>query len=55
LNQVTNCIFNVPNDKIVVAQGLDGYIVAESDNAILICPKEKEQEIKKYIADIKNK
>ncbi len=55
LNQVTNCILNVPNDKIVVVQGLDGYIVAESDNALLICPKDKEQEIKKYIAEVKNK
>ncbi len=55
LNQVKNCIFNVPNEKIVVAQGLDGYIVAESDNAILICPKDKEQEIKKYIVEVRNK
>jgi len=55
LNQVKNCIINFPTDKIVVAQGLDGYIIAEYDNAILICPKKKEQDIKKYITDLKNK
>ena len=39
--------------KLVVIQGLDGYIVAESDNALLICKKEDEQRIKHFVTDVK--
>lgn len=46
-------IVNVPKDKLVVLQGLDGYIVAESNNTLLVCKKDNEQEIKQFVADIK--
>lgn len=46
-------LINVPNRKLVVAQGLDGYIIVESNDTLLICKKEDEQNIKKYISDIK--
>ncbi|MFO8021402.1 MAG: mannose-1-phosphate guanylyltransferase [Perlabentimonas sp.] len=49
---VKNSIINVPDDKLVVVQGLDDYIVVESDNILLICRKEDEQEIKKYQNDV---
>jgi mannose-1-phosphate guanylyltransferase len=51
----TNCIVNVPNEKLVVMQGLDDYIVAESDDALLICRKGNEQEIRRYLNDIRQK
>ena len=46
-------IVNVPKDKLVVLQGLDGYIVAESNNTLLVCKKDNEQEIKQFVADVK--
>ena len=46
-------IVNVNKDKLVVLQGLDGYIVAESNNTLLICKKDDEQQIKQIVADIK--
>lgn len=46
-------IVNVPKDKLVVLQGLDGYIVVESNNTLLICKKDDEQQIKQFVADIK--
>lgn len=46
-------IVTMSNDKLVVLQGLDGYIVAESDNALLICRKEEEQRIKHFVTDVK--
>ncbi len=49
----TNCIINVPEDKLVVIQGLDGYIVSEADNALLICKMTQEQQIRKFVSDIK--
>ena len=41
------------DDKLVVVQGLDGYIVVESDNTILICRKEDEQQIRQFVNDVK--
>lgn len=48
-----NCIINVPDDKLVVIQGLDDYIVSEADNALLICKKSQEQQIRKFVNDVK--
>lgn len=49
----SNNIVNVPREKLVVLQGLDDYIVVESDNILLVCKKEEEQKIKQIVADIK--
>lgn len=48
-----NCIVNVSNDKLVVIEGLDDYIVVESDNTILICRKKDEQQIRNFVNDVK--
>jgi len=50
-----NCIINMPKDKLVVLQGLNNYIVVESDNILLVCKKDDEQEIKQYVNEIKLK
>lgn len=47
-----NCIINMPKDKLVVLQGLDGYIVAESNDELMICKKEQEQRIKQFLTDV---
>jgi mannose-1-phosphate guanylyltransferase len=51
----SNCLINVPNNKVVVVQGLDDYIVVESDNTLLICKKQDEQKIKNFVNDVKMK
>lgn len=48
-----NCIVNVPKDKLVVLQGLDDYIVVESENILLICRKTDEQMIRQFVNDVK--
>ncbi len=50
-----NCIVNVPKDKLVILQGLDDYIVVESDGILLVCKKEDEQLIKVFVNDVKIK
>lgn len=50
-----NSLFVNTGKKLVVADGLDGYVVAEGENAILIYPKEKEQEIKRVVNDVRLK
>ncbi|TND08775.1 MAG: mannose-1-phosphate guanylyltransferase [Bacteroidetes bacterium] len=49
----SNCIVHVPKDKLVVIEGLDGYIVVESDNILLICKKQDEQMIRNFVNDVK--
>ncbi len=48
-----NNIINVPHDKLVVLHGLNNFIVVESNNILLICPKDEEQEIKQFVNDVK--
>ncbi len=54
LYESKNCIINMPKDKLVVLQGLDGYIVVEEEDALLVCKKEDEQQIRTFVTDIKN-
>lgn len=48
-----NNIVHVPKDKLVVIQGLEGYIVAENNGTLLICKMEDEQKIKAIVNDVK--
>lgn len=49
----TRCVVNVPQDKLVILQGLDNFIVVDTRDVLLICSKDKEQEIKDYVAEVK--
>ena len=42
-------------DKIVVVDGLNDYIIVDKDEVLLIFPKEKEQDIKKVLQNVKAK
>ncbi len=53
LYDTTNCVVNMPKDKLVVLQGLDDYIVVESDNILLVCKKSDEQMIRQFVNDVK--
>ncbi len=43
-----NCMVHTMNEKKVVVQGLDGYIVAEQNDTLLICKLSEEQRIKQF-------
>ena len=43
-----NCIVHTTQEKKVVIQGLDGYIVAEQNDTLLICKLSEEQRIKQF-------
>jgi mannose-1-phosphate guanylyltransferase len=47
------CVVHAPAEKLIVLQGLDNYIVVDTSDVLLICKKEKEQEIKTYVAEVK--
>lgn len=48
-----SCVVNAPNNKLVVLQGLEDYIVVDTKDVLLVCKREKEQEIKEYVAEVK--
>ena len=53
-----NCNHNmvhVEGGKIAVLQGLNNFIVVESDGVLLVCRKEEEQRIKQFVNDVKLK
>jgi mannose-1-phosphate guanylyltransferase len=49
----TKCMVHEQQDKLVILQGLDDFIVVDTKDVLLICHKDKEQEIKDYVAEVK--
>ncbi|MFN0083643.1 MAG: mannose-1-phosphate guanylyltransferase [Ferruginibacter sp.] len=49
----TKNMVQVPQNKLVVLQGLDDFIIVDTQDVLLICKKDKEQEIKDYVAEVK--
>ena len=47
------CMVHNNNNKLMVLQGLEDFIVVDTDDVLLICKREKEQEIKEYVAEVK--
>ena len=43
-----NCIIHTTEERKVVVQGLDGYIIAEKEGTLLICKLSEEQRIKQF-------
>ncbi len=48
LFETHNCMIHTTQEKKVVIQGLDGYIVAENNDTLLICKLSEEQRIKQF-------
>jgi mannose-1-phosphate guanylyltransferase len=48
LFETHNCMIHTNQEKKVVVQGLDGYIIAENDDTLLICKLSEEQRIKQF-------
>ncbi len=49
----TRNMVHVPNNKLVVLQGIDDLVIVDTHDVLLICRKDKEQEIKDYMAEVK--
>ncbi len=45
----------VPKNKLVVLHDLEGYLVADTENVLLICKKNDENAIRKYVNDVQVK
>jgi mannose-1-phosphate guanylyltransferase len=53
--ETKDCIIKTPKERLVVTYGLEGFIVAEYDNVLLICKKDEEQRVRDFVADAKNR
>ena len=51
-----NNIVKLPKGKLAVLNGLDGFIVAEKDNVLLVCRKEDSSAlVRKYVNEVQIK
>lgn len=50
-----NSLIHGPKDKLIIVQGLDGYLVAECGNVTLICKKDEEAKFRDFVADVRDK
>lgn len=50
-----NSVIVGPKDKLIVVQGLNGYLVGAFDNVVIVCEKDKEDQFRKFVNDVKAK
>lgn len=50
-----NNLVAVKGDKLVVIDGLNDYIVVESDNVLMVCPRDNERRIRQFVNDARVK
>lgn len=49
----TECMIKSPGEKLMVLQGLEKFIVIDTPDVLLICERNREQQIKEYVAEVK--
>jgi mannose-1-phosphate guanylyltransferase len=47
------CMVKAPDNKLVVLQGLERFIVVDTPDVLLVCERNREQQIKEYVAEVK--
>lgn len=55
LYDTRNCIIKGSPDRLIVAQGLDGYLVGEFGNVVIVCEKDKEEQFRRFVNDVKTR
>lgn len=50
---VKNCIINGSEDKLIVVEGLEDYLIADNGNALLICKRGNEQQMRTIVKEVK--
>lgn len=54
-NSTNNIVAVKREEKLVVVSGLNDYIIADTEDVLLIAPRSQEQKIKNYVNDISEK
>lgn len=50
-----SCFVKASPDKLLVVQGLENYLINDSDNVLLICQLDAEKKFKEFVSDARNK
>jgi mannose-1-phosphate guanylyltransferase len=50
-----NSVIKAPDDRLLVVQGLNGFLVGIFDNVVIVCEKDKEELFRRYVNDLKSK
>lgn len=50
----SNCLVMGGKEKLIVIQGLEGYLVADCEDVLLICKKDDEKKFRSFVNDVKN-
>ena len=53
LSGTTGTVVNVPAGKLAVVEGLKDYVVVDTDDVLLVWPRDREQEIKQITTSLK--
>jgi len=51
--QANRNVIHVPKGKLTVVQGLDDYIIVDTDDVLMICRKQDEQQIRMMVDEVK--
>jgi mannose-1-phosphate guanylyltransferase len=52
---VENTMISSEENKLLVLQGLEDFIVVDTKDVLLVCKKDKEQQVKEFLAEVKKK
>lgn len=52
LYDCSDCLVKLPDHRVAVIQGLEGYMVVEQDGVLVICPKDDQKAIRKFVNDV---
>ena len=55
LRETRGTIVNIEKDKLAVIQGLEDYIVVDTDDVLMICRRDEEQNIRRFVEDVRQK
>lgn len=55
LYNTQNCIIKGSPDRLIVVQGLTGYLIGEFGNVVIVCEKDREDQFRKFVNDVKTK
>lgn len=50
-----NCMIKGADNKLIVVQGLNGYLIGEFGNVFIVCEKDKEEQFRRFVSDVKTK
>lgn len=54
LYDCSNSLVQGPKEKLIVIQGLDGYLVNDTGDVLLICKLDQEQRFRQFVGDVKS-